>query len=91
MDEKKPSFGPGMEGEGNKTADKRYRDGATAYAQSGQVEANARAAERDLEEHPEAFEQAEQAGKGPSAGDLEGDLQHPRHDADIEPDDEPRA
>ena len=67
-------FGPGMEGEGNKTADKQYREQASDYAKSGKVDAEARKAERDVEEHPEEYEKAVEEGKRHSAGDLEKDL-----------------
>jgi len=74
MDHDEPKFGPGMEGEGNKTADRQYRQGATAYAQRADVEAEAQRAERDLEADPEAYARAVEEGKRPSRGDLKRDL-----------------
>jgi hypothetical protein len=74
MDEKKPEFGPGMEGEGNKTADREYRKGVREHLDSGRVEIEAKDAERDIEQSPEEYERAVEEGKRHSAGDLERDL-----------------
>jgi len=52
------------EGEGNKTADREYRKGATQHAQSGASEQKAKEAEEALEgEEGEELEEAERAGK----------------------------
>jgi hypothetical protein len=52
------------EGEGNKTADKAYRQGATQHAESGRSEQKAREAEDALEgDEGEELEEAEQTGK----------------------------
>lgn len=61
-------------GEGNREADEAYREGATDYARSGKAEGEARKAEKDIEEHPEEYARAAEAGKRPSAGDLPSDL-----------------
>ncbi|HKU42490.1 MAG TPA: hypothetical protein VJR89_30240 [Polyangiales bacterium] len=53
------------EGEGNKTADREYRQGATRHAQSGRSQEKAREAERaiDSDEESQELEEAERAGK----------------------------
>lgn len=53
------------EGEGNKTADRAYREGATRHAKSGRSEDKAREAEEALEREDESEElaEAERAGK----------------------------
>jgi hypothetical protein len=54
---------PALQGEGNVSADRRYRDGATRHAQSGQVDQEARAAApRDAKE-AEALRRAEEEGR----------------------------
>jgi hypothetical protein len=65
-----------LEGEGNKTADKRYRDGATGFSQTGEAMNKGLEAERDLEKNPEEYRRAEERGRAPSRGaeDLESDL-----------------
>lgn len=74
----------GMQGEGNKQADKRYRDEAAEFAKSGKVEQEAKKAERDIEQNPEEYEAAEREGKRHSAGDLEKDLRgSAKPDADL--------
>ena len=70
-----PKFNPGMEGEGNKTADKQYRDLATDYAQSGKVDQAAKEAELEVEKDPAQFDAAVKEGKSHSAGDSQKDLQ----------------
>ena len=74
MDDKKPQFGPGMEGEGNKTADREYRKGVREHLDEGRVEIEAKDAERDIEKNPGEYERAVEEGKRHSAGDLERDL-----------------
>jgi len=51
------------QGEGNKTADREYRQGATQHAQSGRSEPKAREAAEALDEESEELEEAERAGK----------------------------
>ncbi|MEP7281004.1 MAG: hypothetical protein ABI696_03405 [Rubrivivax sp.] len=54
---------PALQGEGNVTADRRYREDATRHAQSGTVTQEARdAAPRDSKE-AEALRRAEEEGK----------------------------
>ena len=63
------------EGEGNKTADKQYRQGATDFAKRTDTLQKGMEAERDVENYRDEYERAEKAGKSHSAGDLESDLQ----------------
>ena len=52
------------EGEGNKTADREYRKGATQHAESGRSEQKAKEAEEALDgDEGEELEQADQAGR----------------------------
>jgi hypothetical protein len=76
------------EGEGSKTADKNYRQGATDYAKrtdtlqvGEQAEREAEKdksqyeqAEREVEKDKSQYEQAEKLGRSHSAGDLKDDL-----------------
>ncbi len=64
-----------MEGEGNKTADREYREGASKFAQSGKVDAGAKEAKRAVEEDDEELKRADDASRKPSAGDTKKDLQ----------------
>lgn len=64
----------GNEGEGNKTADKHYRDAATDFAQRTDTVQQATQAERDVEKNPSEYAKAEQAGKARGKGDLPADL-----------------
>ncbi len=66
---------PEMEGEGNKTADAAYRKGATKFAHSGKVAAGAKEAERAVDEDGAELQQAVEASREPSAGDLKKDLE----------------
>ena len=66
------------QGEGNADADQTYREAATEYARSGKASGEAKKAERDIEENPEEYEKASEAGRKPSAGDLPGDLKSKR-------------
>ena len=67
MPQNKPSTDPTPDtsGEGNREADRKYRDAATNYAQSGRAERAAREAEEALEDEDEAaeLEEAEEEGK----------------------------
>jgi hypothetical protein len=58
------------EGEGNKTADRHYRDGVTRTIQSGQVDKKAKEAERAYDgAEGDELRRAEQAGKKHSHGE----------------------
>jgi len=59
-----------LQGEGNRDADRKYREGAERHAQSGLSEPAARDAEESLEndEDSEEFELAEEAGKARARG-----------------------
>jgi hypothetical protein len=62
------------EGEGSKTADKKYRDAATDFARRTDTVKAGLDAERDLQQRKGEFEQAEQAGRSHSKGELPKDL-----------------
>ena len=62
------------EGEGNKTADKNYRDAATDFAKRTDTLQTGLQAEREVEQQPDEFAKAERDGKSHSAGDLRNDL-----------------
>jgi len=62
------------EGEGNKTADKKYRDAASDYAQRTDTLDVAKQAEREREKNEPEFDQAERTGRSHSAGELRKDL-----------------
>ena len=51
------------EGEGNKTADKHYRDHITEFLQSEDPEKLARQAAHDVAADPERYKDAEEEGK----------------------------
>ncbi len=73
MDEKNKQGGQN-EGEGNKTADKQYREQASEFARRTDTLQSGLQAEREVESRKGEFEKAEQAGKSHSAGDLPKDL-----------------
>ncbi len=62
------------EGEGSKSADKKYREGASDFAKRTDTLQSGLEAERDVEKNESEFEQAEQAGRTHSKGDLPQDL-----------------
>jgi len=62
------------EGEGSKSADKKYRDAASDFAKRTDTVKAGLDAERDVEQHKGDFERAEQAGRSHSKGELENDL-----------------
>jgi len=62
------------EGEGSKTADKKYRDAATDFANRTDTVKAGVEAERDLRQRKGELENAEQAGRSHSKGDLPRDL-----------------
>ena len=65
MTKNKPSTAPANQGEGNREADRKYRNAATDHAQSGRSEQAAREAEKALDDDKEAaeLEGAEEEGK----------------------------
>ena len=71
MDEKKQP----NEGEGSRSADRRYREGLKRTVERGDAEERAGQAAREVEENPSEFRDAEEAGKARSAGDLPSDLE----------------
>jgi len=62
------------EGEGSKTADKKYRDAATDFAKRTDTVKAGLDAERDLQQRKGELEKAEQVGRSHSKGDLARDL-----------------
>src|SRR6266478_4071436 len=70
------------EGEGSKTADKKYREAATDYAKRTDTEQAGLQAEREVEERKSEFDQAEQAGRSHSKGELPDDLDGTDFDRD---------
>jgi hypothetical protein len=71
-----PETQKGMEGEGDKASDKRYREEASRFARDGgKVSAGAKEAARAVDEDDEDLKKADQASRKPSAGDLKKDLQ----------------
>jgi len=62
------------EGEGNKTADKRYRDAATDFTKRNDTLKKGLLAEREVASEKSEFEQAEKIGRSHSAGELRKDL-----------------
>ncbi|HEX2572674.1 MAG TPA: hypothetical protein VH877_24205 [Polyangia bacterium] len=58
-----PKPGDGNEGEGNRTADRAYREGLRRFAEEHDPEALAREAQRDVEADEEGYREAEAAGK----------------------------
>jgi hypothetical protein len=62
------------EGEGNKTADRRYRKEAEKYAHSGQVDEAAREAKRAVDEGNQEIKDADAKARKHTAGDLKSDL-----------------
>jgi hypothetical protein len=71
--EKRPS---GLnEGEGSRTADEKYREGATGFAKRTDTLQKGLEAEREVENYRDEYERAEESGKARSAGDLRSDLE----------------
>jgi hypothetical protein len=71
MDDKKTTRN---EGEGNKTADKKYREAASDFAKRTDTVQAGLEAERDVEQHKEDFDRAEQTGRSKSKGELPHDV-----------------
>ena len=65
-DKPSPNPKPQISGEGNREADRKYRNAATAHAQSGRAEPAARAAEEALDDDDEAEELADAEKEGKS-------------------------
>jgi hypothetical protein len=61
------------QGEGNKTADRSYREAATRFSHSHDTAAMAERAAREVEGAPEEYQEAVEAGRSPSAGELPQD------------------
>ncbi len=61
------------EGEGNKSADRAYREGVDEFLDENDPSQLARNAAADIERDPGTYEQAEQEGKRRSAGDDDAD------------------
>jgi hypothetical protein len=73
-DRKKEPQGGANEGEGSKSADKQYRQGATDFAKKTDALKQGLEAEREVENYRDEFEGAEKKGREHSAGDLQSDL-----------------
>lgn len=63
------------EGEGSKSADKKYRDAASDFAKRTDTVQAGLDAEREVEQHKGEFERAEQEGRSHSKGELPDDVQ----------------
>jgi hypothetical protein len=74
-DNDRTSSSSGNEGEGSRTADRRYREGVEETVRRGRVSQDAEQAGREVEERPEEHRRAEEAGRERSAGDAPGDLE----------------
>jgi len=72
-DNKQPQGGLN-EGEGSKTADERYRQGATGFAQRTDTLQKGIEAEREVENYRDEYEQAEKSGRSQNAGDPDSAL-----------------
>jgi hypothetical protein len=62
------------EGEGSKTADKRYREQATDFAKRTDTEQAGLEAEREVERQKSDFDRAEKEGRSHSKGELPEDV-----------------
>jgi len=62
------------EGEGSKSADKKYRDQATDFAKRTDTVQTGLEAEREVEQRKDEFDQAEKAGRSHSKGELPNDV-----------------
>ncbi len=63
------------EGEGNKTADKQYRQGATDFAKRTDTMQKGLEAEREVDNYRDDYERAEKAGRSHSKGEVQSDLE----------------
>ena len=62
------------EGEGNKSADKKYREQATDFAKRTDTVKAGLDAEREVERHKSDFDRAEKEGRSHSKGELPEDV-----------------
>jgi hypothetical protein len=62
------------EGEGSKTADKDYRQGATEFARRTDTLQTGLSAQREVNANKQDFDRAEELGRSRSKGDLPDDL-----------------
>ena len=62
------------EGEGNKSADKKYREQATDFAKRTDTVQAGLEAERDVEQNKSDFDRAEKEGRSHSKGELPEDV-----------------
>jgi hypothetical protein len=62
------------EGEGSKTADKKYRDAASDFAKRTDTVQAGLEAEREVEQRKGEFDEAERAGRAHSKGELPNDV-----------------
>jgi hypothetical protein len=62
------------EGEGSKTADKKYREQATDFAKRTDTVQAGLEAEREVERHKSDFDRAEKEGRSHSKGELPEDV-----------------
>lgn len=67
--------GPENEGEGSRTAARRYNEGLQEHVKKADVQEEADRALSDVEKDPEAYRRAEEEGKRHSAGEAPGDLE----------------
>jgi hypothetical protein len=74
-DTEKPRSEPENEGEGSRSGDAQYRAGVEEHLRRSDVEQEAEAARRDVEQNPEEFRKAEEEAKRHSAGDLPSDAE----------------
>lgn len=63
------------EGEGSRSADRRYREGVQRTLGQRHVEEEAERAEREVEKSPEEYRRAEEEGRRHSAGEAPGDVE----------------
>ena len=63
------------EGEGSRSADRRYREGVQRTVRKGHVEEDAERARREVEANPGEHRDAEEEGKSRSAGEAPGDVE----------------
>ncbi len=72
------------EGEGSKTADKKYRDEATDFARRTDTLEAGLQAEREVERSKGEYEKAERDGRSHSAGDLRDDVSGKDFDKELD-------
>jgi hypothetical protein len=69
MGGKQPQAASELQGEGNRDADRKYREGAQQHAESGKSEPAAREAEESIEnDGSDEFDRAEEEGKSRAKG-----------------------